>query len=111
MDEASQMVHLAQSLSSQEKEAYTKFLQEKKINFAWTYSDMPGLDTNLIMHHLSIALGVKSVKQKLRTMHPHIALLVKEKLEKILGIKFIRAIDYAEWISNIVPISKHEKTI
>ena len=76
-DEAPQMVHLAQSLSSQEKEAYTKFLREKKINFAWTYSNMLGLDTNLIMHHLSIALGVKPIKKKLRKMHPHIALLVK----------------------------------
>ena len=44
-------------------------------------------------------------------MHPHITLLVKAELEKLLGAKFIRAIDYAEWISNIVLVSKHEKTI
>ena len=92
------MVHLAQSLSPQEKEAYTKFLREKKINFSWNYLDMPGLDTNLIMHNLSIALGVKLVKKKLRKMHPHIALLVKVELEKIHGAKLIRAIDYAKWI-------------
>ena len=61
-DEALQMVYLDQSLSSQEKEAYTKFLWENKINFAWTYSDMLGLDTNPIMHHLSIAPSVKLVK-------------------------------------------------
>ena len=72
---------------------------------------MPGLDTNLMMHHLSIAPGVKPVKQKLRKMHPHIALLVKVELEKLLGAKFIRAIAYAKWISNIVPVSKHDKTI
>ena len=72
------------------------FLQEKMINFAWLYSDMPGLDTNLIMHQLSIAPGVKPVKQKLRKMHPHITLLVKAELEKLLGEKLIRAIDYAK---------------
>ena len=72
---------------------------------------MLGLDTNLIMHHLSIAPGVKPVKQKLRKMHPHIALLVKAELEKLLAAKFIRAIAYAEWISNIVLVSKHDKTI
>lgn len=44
-------------------------------------------------------------------MHPHIALLVKAELEKLLSAGFIRAIDYAEWISNIVPISKHDKSI
>ena len=72
---------------------------------------MPGLDTKLIMHHLSIAPGVKLVKQKLRKMHPHVALLVKAELEKILKANFISAIDYVEWISNIVPVSKHDKSI
>ena len=57
------------------------------------------------MHHLSIAPGVKPVKQKLRKMYPHVALLVKAELEKLLKANFIRAIDYVEWISNIVLIS------
>lgn len=82
---------------------------EKKINFAWTYANMSGLDPDLIMHHLSITLGVKPVKQKLRKMHPHVALLVKAKLEKLLKEGLIRAIDYAEWISNIVHVSKPDK--
>lgn len=44
-------------------------------------------------------------------MHPHVALLVKVELEKLLSANFIRVIDYAEWISNIVPVSKHDKSI
>ena len=58
-----------------------------------------------------MAPGVKPIKKKLRNIHPHIALLVKVELEKIIGAKFIRAIAYVEWISNIVPISIHDKTI
>lgn len=50
---------------------------------------MPGSDPNLIMHHLSIAPNVKPVKQKLRKMHPHVALLVKDELEKLLKVGFI----------------------
>lgn len=111
IEEAPQIVHLDQSLSSQEKAAYTEFLQRNKVNFSWTHSDMPGLDTSLIMHHLSIALGVKPFKQNLRKIHPHIALLVKAKLEKFLSARFIRAIVYVEWISNIVLVSKHDKSI
>ena len=72
---------------------------------------MPGLDIDLIMHHLSISPGVKSVKQKLRKMDPHVALLVKAELEKLLSANFIKAIDYVEWISNIVPMSKNDKFI
>ena len=44
-------------------------------------------------------------------MCPHVVLLVKAELKKILKVGFIRAIDYAEWISNIVLVSKHDKSI
>ena len=63
------------------------------------------------MHHLSITLGFKHVKQKLWKMNPHVALLVKVELKKILKDGFIREIDYVKWISNIVLVSKHEKSI
>ena len=91
-----QIIHVAQSLSAEEKERFREFLKEKKIKFAWTCSNMPRLDTELIMHHLSIAPSVKPIKQKLRKMHPHLALLVKDELEKLLQFNFIRAIDYDE---------------
>lgn len=72
---------------------------------------MPDLDTNPIMHHLSIAPGVKPMKQKLRKMHPCIALLVKEKLESFLKATFIQTINYGEWILNIVSTLKEDKSI
>ncbi len=109
--EAPKITYLAQSLSQEEKEQFTKFFKQKKIKFSWTYANMLGLDTNLIMHHLFIALDVEPIKEKLRKMHPRIAILIKAELEKILSARFIRAIDYANWISNIVPITKHDKSI
>ncbi|GLJ36902.1 hypothetical protein SUGI_0745920 [Cryptomeria japonica] len=72
---------------------------------------MPGIDPQLIMHHLSITLGAKPVKQKLRKMNPHVALMVKAELKKLLDVGFIRPIDYAEWICNIVPVSKLDGSI
>ena len=74
------MIHLAQSLSPKEKEEFIAFFHKKKINFAWTYSNMLGLDPDLIMHHLSIAPGIKPIKQKIHKMHSHVALLVKAEL-------------------------------
>ena len=72
---------------------------------------MLGMDPNLIMNHLSIAPGVKLVKYKLKKMNPHVELLDKAKLEKILKYGFIHAINYAKWILNIVLVSKHDKSI
>ena len=68
---------------------------------------MPSLDPELVLHHLPLKPGAKLVKQKLRKMHPQVALLVKAELKKLLDARFIRPIDYAEWISNLVPVSKH----
>ena len=50
-EEHPHMIHLAQSLSPEEKDEFIAFFREKKIKFAWTYSNMPGLDPDLIMHH------------------------------------------------------------
>ena len=72
---------------------------------------MPGLDPYFILHHLNISPEAKPVKQKLRKMHPHIALLVKAELEKLISTNFIRPLAYASWISNIVPISKKNGSI
>lgn len=106
-----QFVHLVQYLSKEEKTQFTEFLKEKKIKFAWSYADMCRLDPEFIKHHLSIAPRIKPVKPKLRKMHPHVALLVKVELEKLLKVGFIRVIAYARWISNVVLVSKAKKSI
>src|SRR5271168_1021720 len=44
-------------------------------------------------------------------MHPHVAFLFKAELKKLLDAKFIRPIPYADWISNLVPVTKHSGQI
>ena len=72
--------------------------------------EIQGLDPNLILH-LKIFLEVKLVKKKIKKMHMHIALLVKEELQKLMSTNFIHPLAYASWISNIVPISKKNGSI
>lgn len=100
-------IHLEKSLNPTEKEEFIQFFKKRAINFAWYYEDMPGLDPKLVLYHFPLLPGVKPFKQKLRKMHPHIALLVKNELQKLLKEGFIRSIDYAECISNLLPVTKH----
>lgn len=72
---------------------------------------MPRLYLDLVMHHLTVKLGAKPVKRKLRKIHPQVALLVKVELEKLLDVGFILPIDYPEWISNLVPVSMPDRNI
>ncbi|GLJ55837.1 hypothetical protein SUGI_1198920 [Cryptomeria japonica] len=110
-EEVPHNIFLAQSLTESEKSKFISFFKERQINFSWSYADMPGLDLDLIIRHLTVKLGAKPVKQKLRKMHPQVALLVKAELEKLLDVGFIRPIDYPEWISNLVPVSKPDRNI
>ena len=101
-----QITDIDTTLSPEEQEVMTQFLQKGKINFTWTYKDMSSLDIDLVVHHLVVDPNIKLVKKKLHKMHPKVTLLVKEELQKMLEEKFIQPIDYPKWVSNIVPIGK-----
>lgn len=50
---------------------------------------MSGLDPKVLVHHLTIDPKIKPVRQKLRKIHPKVALLVKDELERMLATKVI----------------------
>ena len=42
-----------------------ELLREYSDIFAWSYEDMPGLDTDIVVHRLSLKEGCSPIKQKL----------------------------------------------
>ncbi|GKV46004.1 hypothetical protein SLEP1_g53027 [Rubroshorea leprosula] len=81
-------------------------LHEYKDCFAWDYSEMPGLDRNLVEHILPIRPDFKPFTQPPRRMSPEVTLKVKEEIERLLKVGFIRTSRYVEWLSNVVPVVK-----
>ncbi|GKV39528.1 hypothetical protein SLEP1_g47286 [Rubroshorea leprosula] len=79
-------------------------LDEYKDCFAWDYSKMLGLDRNLVEHRLPIRPDFKPFKQPPRRMSPEVTLKVKEEIERLLKVGFIRTSRYVEWLSNVVPV-------
>ena len=47
-------VRVGTSLSAEQKDALLELLKEFVDVFAWSYQDMPGLDTSIVMHKLPI---------------------------------------------------------
>lgn len=41
--------------------------------FAWSYEDMPGLDTDIVVHHLPVKEDCRPKKQKVRRMRPEMS--------------------------------------
>ncbi|GKV36311.1 hypothetical protein SLEP1_g44457 [Rubroshorea leprosula] len=64
------------------------------------------LDRELVEHRLPINKGYKPYKQPPRRMSPEVILKVKEEVERLHKVGFIRTTRYSEWLSNIVPIVK-----
>jgi len=47
-------------------------LQEYADVYAWSYEDMPDLDTNIIVYKIPLEEGCKPIKQKLKRVHSDI---------------------------------------
>lgn len=88
------------------KVQYINLLHEFKDCFAWKYEEMPGLSREFIEHRLPIKEGFKPYKQPPRRMSCEVNLKVKDELEHILKVGFIRPTRYVEWLANIVPVPK-----
>ncbi|CAL2247457.1 unnamed protein product [Prunus armeniaca] len=63
-------------LTGEEKEALVSLLKEFRDVFAWSYEEMPGLNSNLV------------------------------EIEKLLAARFIKPIKHPTWLANVVPVKK-----
>lgn len=81
-EEAKNKVKIGASLDKHLHTELVKLLQEYVDVFAWSYQDLPGLDTNIIEHHLPLKLEYLPFKQKLRRKRSDMALKIKEEVKK-----------------------------
>lgn len=72
-----------------------ELLREYDDVFAWSYQDMPGLDTDIVMHKLPLKEECPTIKQKLRRTRPDMALEIREEVKKQFDIGFLEVSKYA----------------
>ncbi|XP_028085990.1 uncharacterized protein LOC114286968 [Camellia sinensis] len=98
---------IGNQLSSRAKADLTALLAEYNDVFAWTHSDMPGIDPSFIIHHLSIKPHFRSFRQRQRIFHPEHNTLITSEVDKLLKAQFIKNVDYPRWLSNVILVRKH----
>ena len=76
--------------------------------FIWSYQDMPGLDTEIVVHRLPLREECTLVKQKLGRVKPEMLLKIKEEVKKQLDAGFLKVSKYPQWVANIVPLPKKD---
>ena len=105
------MIQVGNTLTTSEKNALVALFTEFKEVFAWSYEDMPGIDTDIVQHCIPTNPTMKPIKQKLRRMKPEWTLKIKEEVEKQYNAGFLRVVNYLEWLANVVLKPKKDRKV
>ena len=97
-------VKIGALLEESVKKGLIELLREYVDVFAWSYEDMPGLDTDIMQHFLPLKPECVPMKQKLRRTHPDMAVKIKEEVQKQIDAGFLVTSTYPQWMANIVPL-------
>ena len=80
--EVKREVKIGAAWQSEENKGLIELLQEYADIFAWLYKDMPGLDTDIVMHRFPLKPECPPVKQKPRRTRPDMSSKIKEEVQK-----------------------------
>ena len=73
------------------REEMIALLKEYQDCFAWDYTEMPGLDRNIVEHRLPLKKGFRPFQQRACQMKAEVLEEVKKEVEKMLDAGFIRS--------------------
>ena len=104
-------IWVGKGCSPSEIEIYTALFCEFRDVFAWSYDEMPDIDSSIVEHEIKMYPDVKPVRQRPRQVHPKKAATIKTEVEKLLHAGFIYPVPLTDWVSNIVPVMKKQGTI
>ena len=95
-NEEKKEVKVGTTLSTEMKMEIIDLFHEFANVFAWSYQDMPGLDTEIVEHRLPFRPECKPIQQKLRRMKPEMLLKIKEEVKKQFDVGFLKVAKYPE---------------
>ncbi|KAI5402926.1 hypothetical protein KIW84_050500 [Lathyrus oleraceus] len=101
-------VKIGSQVCPEVKKGLIDLLREYSDVFAWSYQDMPGLNSEIVEHRLSLKPECPTVKQKLRRTHPDMAVKIKEEVHKQIDVDFLVTVEYPQWVAKIVLVSKKD---
>ena len=81
-------------------------LNENADLFAYSPSDMLGIDPSFISYKLSLDPRAKPMAQKRRKLGTEKQKAINEEVKRLLDVGFIREIQYTTWLANVVMVKK-----
>jgi hypothetical protein len=99
-------VTIGEGLEEAEDSRLIQFLRNNQDVFAWSSSDLRGVNRKVMEHSLRVDPKVKPRKQRLRTMSEDRKKAAQSKVQKLLDAGVIRKLQYPEWLANVVMVPK-----
>nr|KYP58845.1 Transposon Ty3-I Gag-Pol polyprotein [Cajanus cajan] len=100
------MVKIGVSLAKEDEEGLVTVLKSNISAFAWSASDMPGIDPDFLCHCLMVDPKAKPEIQKRRKFGEDKKKAIAEETKKLLVVGHIREIQYLTWLANVVMVRK-----
>ncbi|KAL0385964.1 UNVERIFIED_CONTAM: hypothetical protein Sradi_2990700 [Sesamum radiatum] len=102
----SKAIKIGSSLGLSFERDLVNFLKEHSDVFAWEASNMQGISPEVMVHKLNVHPEERPIKQKKRAFGTDRNRIIKEEVEKLLKIDYIRPVQYPEWLANVVLVPK-----
>ncbi|PKI48955.1 hypothetical protein CRG98_030653 [Punica granatum] len=110
IEEESRILKISTSLDPTQRVRMIDFLTRYQEVFAWSYTDMPGLDPSIVKHFLPLDTEKFPPKrQQLRRQRASLLLRIKEEVVKQINAGFLEVCNYSEWVAYIVPVEKKDE--
>ena len=88
------------------REDLAQFLRENLDVFAWSHSDMIGIDPNVMCYRLNLDPKKKGVRQKRRPISGERAEALREEGDRLMEAGHVREALYPMWLANPVLVKK-----
>ena len=107
-EESTHLTHISSLLTPEETRNIQDALRQNHDVFAWAHSDMKGIHPFIVSHRLNVLPIAKPVWQRVRRFHPDRQKVIKDEVDKLLEVGFIREVEYPNWLANVVVVPKKE---
>ncbi|XP_018453727.2 uncharacterized protein LOC108824849 [Raphanus sativus] len=102
----SKVIRIGASLPDDMRQQLTEFLRQNVSTFAWTTSDMKGIDPAITSHELNVDPTFKPIRQKRRKLGPERSKAVNDEVDRLLAADSIMEVKYPDWLANPVVVKK-----
>jgi hypothetical protein len=83
-----------------------ELLKEFKDIFAWTYKDLKGIPPKIAHHQIELDTSMPLVHQTMYQLNPNYVAIVKQDINKLPVIGFIKLVEDITWLSPILVMPK-----